>query len=221
MNDSEQAACQHAISPPFGHSNTQGRTGHCCSPGGLLAPTWPRCSPKTLPLFWQFRGLNPVFPFPPDTPHWGTKRKRRRCRRKATQAQLSLSSKRKRLWERGRRKRKKVICSATARGEADTSCSMKQKRQTETKGWAFLCRLNQVCVQSNLPQAHTWTQKTHTYMHSMHCINRPHTPWCVKPFHLVHLYVQYPSLCKQLWLCVFACKRSSESGIKMRGACMH
>ncbi len=64
MSDSEQqGTCQHAISPPFGHSNTQGRTGHCCSLGGLLAPTWPRRSP-TLPLFWQFRGLNPIFLLP-------------------------------------------------------------------------------------------------------------------------------------------------------------
>lgn len=190
MNDSEQAACQHAISPPFGHSNTQGRTGHCCSPGGLLAPTWPRCSPKTLPLFWQFRGLNPVFPFPPDTPHWGTKRKRRRCRRKATQAQLSLSSKRKRLWERERRKRKKVICSATARGEADTSCSMKQKRQTETKGWAFLSLQIESGLCSVKPSAGTHMDSKDTHVHALYALYQQttHTLMC-------KTFSSCPSLC--------------------------
>lgn len=47
MGDREQAACQSAKSPPSGHSNSQSRAGHCGSPGGLLASTWPATSPNT------------------------------------------------------------------------------------------------------------------------------------------------------------------------------
>ena len=65
--------------------------------------------------------------------------------------------------------------------------------------------------------------KTHTCMHSTLALHiwTDHTPWYVKPFHLVHLYVQDPLLSKQLWLCVFAWKKQSERGIKTRGPCMY
>lgn len=51
------AACQHAMSPPSGHSSSQGRAGHCCSCGGSLAPAWH----QTLPA------APTRLPFPPWT----------------------------------------------------------------------------------------------------------------------------------------------------------
>lgn len=64
----DRAACQKAVSPPFGHSNSQSRAGNSCNPDGLLAQTWPG-DPQPL-WHWQCRWVNPVFPFQRDTPHY-------------------------------------------------------------------------------------------------------------------------------------------------------
>lgn len=64
----QRAACQRAKSPPFDHSNTQGRAGRCCSPGGSLAPTWPRRSPNT-PTVLTIQRLQSSIVVSPDTPH--------------------------------------------------------------------------------------------------------------------------------------------------------
>lgn len=52
---------QHAMSPPFGHSNTQDRAGRCCSSAELLAPTWPRRSLNT-PTVLTIETLKSCFP---------------------------------------------------------------------------------------------------------------------------------------------------------------
>lgn len=213
-SDSEQAACQHAISPPFGHSNTQGRVGHYCSPGGLLAPTWPRRSSNT-PTALTIQRLKSSILVSPDTPHWGTKGKRRRWRRLSLAHQVNESG----YKREGKVEEEKVFCSVAASREADTKCSMKQKIQTEPKGWVlyFLGRAKMVCFQSDTHELKDTRTCTPLLLHTY--INISHTPSYVKPFHLVHLYVHHPSLSKQL--CVFACKRQSERGIKMKGACMY
>lgn len=79
-NDRQQGTCQHAIGPPSGYSNTQSRAGHCCNPGDLPDPTWPRRSPNT-PTVLTIQRLKSSVLVSSDTPHWQTKRKRKRLRR--------------------------------------------------------------------------------------------------------------------------------------------
>lgn len=121
-SDSEQAACQHAMSPPFGHSNSQGRAGHCCSPGDLLAPTWPRRLPNTPTAVTTQRLKSSVAVSPGHTSLRNKRgeKKRRRWKRLDLGHQEKESSDKKEGKEEGG----KIFCSLAAKREADGTIGM-------------------------------------------------------------------------------------------------
>lgn len=143
------AACQHAISPPFGHWNSQGRAGHCCSPQGVQTPTWLRRSLNTPTI----QRLKSSIPLSLDTPHWGTKGKRKRRRRGKATANSSSSKRRKQLQERVRRKRKSHFLHSS-RGSGRQSLLLEAEETGRGRVLRFPRRVKQVCS-----QAHTWTQR--------------------------------------------------------------
>lgn len=61
LQSNRTCSMQHAMSPPFGHSNTQDRARCCCSSAELLAPTWPRRSLNT-PTALTTQTLKSCFP---------------------------------------------------------------------------------------------------------------------------------------------------------------
>lgn len=114
-SDSEQAACQHAMSPPFGHSNSQGRAGHCCSPGDLLAPTWPRRLPNSPTAVTTQRLKSSVAVSPGHT----SLRNKGRGKKGEEVEETRLRSSRKREQRQKGGEGEKIFCSLAARREAD------------------------------------------------------------------------------------------------------
>lgn len=116
-SDSEQAACQHAMSPPFGHSNSQGRAGHCCSPGDLLAPTWPRRLPNTPTAVTTQRLKSSVAVSPGHT----SLRNKRRGKKGRRWKRLDLGHQGKESSDKkeGKEEGGKIFCSLAARREED------------------------------------------------------------------------------------------------------
>lgn len=121
LSDSEQAACQHTISPPFCQFHSQSRAGHCCSPGGLLAPTWPDSPP---PLWSENAvALIQFARFPGHTSLWNKKEEEVKKRNMTT-----FSSEWKHIQEADRQS-KSNICFKAIRWGTETRCSLKRKKQ--------------------------------------------------------------------------------------------
>lgn len=118
-----------------------------------------------------------------------------------------------------RGKRRKAVCRSSQRTETLAALWSRTDtpRQRERSWKEVLGRSKQVCSQSFTLQTNTQTQRQQVHALHLCCvhISTGHTPWYVKPS---HLYVQYPSLSKQLRLCVFAWKILSVRGVKMKAA---